>query len=87
MLSCKQGSSKQHHCLEQLKVLPAAAAELFFDYGSYQFKTGQKRENKVNYMPLHISSTVKFDFFLNIKIPILYLVPSGHLFQQLKAHQ
>lgn len=72
-LSCKQGSSEQHHYLEQLQFLLAAAVVLFSGYGTYQFKWGGRGEKKWNYMPLMLVISIQCQTFLCIKIHQLIL--------------
>lgn len=60
-LSCRQGNSKQHRYLEQLKVLSVVAAALFFDYDNYKLEKGGKTEKvKLRVLAVtHINSTLK----------------------------
>lgn len=75
-LSCKQDNSKQHHCLEQMKVLSAVAAALFFDYGTYQMKWGRIKKVK-----LHIlAHQFNLEIFFKLKYIGKYLSPSQQLF-------
>lgn len=73
VLSCRQGSSEQHHCLEQLQVLPASAVVLSSGSGTYQFERGGSRDKKWNYMPLLLGIIIQCQTSLGIKIHQLIL--------------